>query len=58
MRSSLLASVDANKLDNTLHAIAWLVDALGYKPQRVGSIPDIIEFLFDLIFLTALWPWG
>jgi hypothetical protein len=37
-----------------VHAVAQLVEALRYKPQFAGSIPDGVT---DIIIPVALWPW-
>jgi len=41
------------------HAMAQSVEALLYKPQGRGfdSRWCHLNFLFDIIFPTALWPW-
>jgi hypothetical protein len=41
------------------NAVAWLVEALCYKPENRGSIPgEVIGFSIDLILSTALSLWG
>jgi hypothetical protein len=35
------------------HAVAQLVEALGYKPEG-----QWIFFFIDIILLAVLWPWG
>jgi hypothetical protein len=41
------------------YAMAQLVEALRYKPEGRGLIPEgVIGFLFIDIIPTALWPWG
>ena len=36
-------------------AVSHLLEALDYKPEIAGSIP---EGVIDIILLVAHWPWG
>ena len=39
--------------------MAQLAEALRYKPEVAGSIPDgLIRFVVELVLLVALWLWG
>jgi hypothetical protein len=40
------------------HAVGQLVEALGYKLEGPGSIPDKVDFSIDPILPSALWSWS
>jgi hypothetical protein len=41
------------------YAVAQLIEALRYKPESRGLIPEgVIAIFIDIILPVTLWPWG